>query len=109
MKTEFKLMMKCDMCYDRTSAGKRPMCATVCPSQALFFGTREQIEELRPRSTPINKFRFGDQVITTKVSMMAPRASQSQYLDVTSAMSEQTIGKNISLGVLMDALYTEES
>ena len=25
-------MMKCDMCYDRTSAGKRPMCATVCPS-----------------------------------------------------------------------------
>jgi Fe-S-cluster-containing dehydrogenase component len=26
-------MMKCDMCYDRTSVGKRPMCATVCPSQ----------------------------------------------------------------------------
>ena len=29
------LMMKCDMCYDRTSVGLRPMCATVCPSQAL--------------------------------------------------------------------------
>jgi Fe-S-cluster-containing dehydrogenase component len=27
-----QLMMKCDMCYDRTSVGKRPMCATVCPS-----------------------------------------------------------------------------
>src|SRR5262245_34040289 len=27
MKTEFRLMMKCDMCYDRTSAGKKPMCA----------------------------------------------------------------------------------
>ena len=38
-----KIMMKCDMCYDRTSVGKKPMCATVCPSQALFFGTREQI------------------------------------------------------------------
>ena len=37
------LMMKCNMCYDRTSAGKKPMCATVCPSGALFFGTREQI------------------------------------------------------------------
>ena len=36
-----KIMMKCDMCYDRTSVGKKPMCATVCPSQALFFGTRE--------------------------------------------------------------------
>ena len=29
MKTEFELMMKCDMCYDRTSVGKKPMCATV--------------------------------------------------------------------------------
>src|SRR5262249_38188661 len=61
MKTEFHLMMKCDMCYDRTSAGKRPMCATVCPSGALFFGTREQVEQLRPRSTPVNQFRFGQQ------------------------------------------------
>jgi len=108
MKTEFKLMMKCDMCYDRTSAGKRPMCATVCPSQALFYGTLEKLQELRPRSTPINKFRFGDQVITTKVSMLAPRTSRSEYIDVTSAMSEQTIGKNISLNVLMDTLYMGE-
>jgi len=108
MKTEFKLMMKCDMCYDRTSAGKRPMCATVCPSQALFYGTLEKLQELRPRSRPINQFRFGDQVITTRVSMMAPRSSQSEYIDVTSAMSEQTIGKNISLNVLMDALFTGE-
>ena len=43
-----QIMMKCDMCYDRSSVGKKPMCATVCPSQALFFGTREQIEQLRP-------------------------------------------------------------
>ena len=52
-------MMKCDMCYDRTSVGKKPMCATVCPSQALFFGTREQIEQLRPMSMPTNRFQFG--------------------------------------------------
>ena len=32
---EYEQMMKCDMCYDRTSVGKKPMCATVCPSQAL--------------------------------------------------------------------------
>ena len=31
------LMMKCNMCYDRTSAGKKPMCATVCPSGALVL------------------------------------------------------------------------
>ena len=40
-------MIKCDMCYDRTSVGKKPMCATVCPSQALFFGTPEEIAEQR--------------------------------------------------------------
>src|ERR1041385_8834203 len=34
-KTEINQMMKCDMCYDRTSIGKRPMCPTVCPSGAF--------------------------------------------------------------------------
>ena len=68
-----KIMMKCDMCYDRSSVGKKPMCATVCPSQALFFGTREQIEQLRPLSTPVNTFQFGNQTITTQVYMMVPR------------------------------------
>jgi Fe-S-cluster-containing dehydrogenase component len=102
MKTELKLMMKCDLCYDRTSVGKKPMCATVCPSQALFFGTREQIEQLRPRSTPINRFQFGEQTITTKVNMMVPRIGQTEYIDVTSAMDEETMGKNIMLNVLMN-------
>ena len=37
---EFEQMMKCDMCYDRTSVGKKPMCATVCPSQALSYANR---------------------------------------------------------------------
>lgn len=76
------------------------MCATVCPSQALMFGTREQIDELRPRSAPINHFRFGEQIITTKVNMMAPRAGSVEYVDVTAAMSEQAIGKKITLNIL---------
>jgi Fe-S-cluster-containing dehydrogenase component len=87
MHTEFELMMKCDMCYDRTSVGKKPMCATVCPSQALFYGTREEIDRLRPRSTPVRQFRFGQQVITTKVAMMVPRAAQVEHVDVASAMN----------------------
>ncbi|HEY7180443.1 MAG TPA: 4Fe-4S dicluster domain-containing protein [Blastocatellia bacterium] len=104
MKTELRLMMKCDMCYDRTSAGKKPMCATVCPSGALFFGTREQIERLRPRSTPVNQFRFGDQVITTKVNTMTPKVAHAEYVDVTAAMNEGAIGKEITLNVLMNGL-----
>jgi Fe-S-cluster-containing dehydrogenase component len=100
MKTEFKLMMKCDMCYDRTSAGKKPMCATVCPSGALFFGTREQVEQLRPRSQPVNEFRFGDQTITTKVNVMTPRAARTEYVDVTASLDEGVIGKEVTFNIL---------
>jgi len=88
MNTGMNLMMKCDMCYDRTSVGKKPMCASVCPSQALFFGTREEIEKLRPRSRPIQRFQFGAQTITTKVNMMVPKESRHEDLDVTAAMYE---------------------
>ncbi|MBL0738262.1 4Fe-4S dicluster domain-containing protein [Flavobacterium sp. GN10] len=72
---EYDLMMKCTMCYDRTSVGKKPMCATVCPSGALFYGTREQIEEMRPNSTPINNFIFGQEKVKTKVNIMMPKGS----------------------------------
>src|SRR4026209_402588 len=74
-----KIRMKCDMCYDRTSVGKKPMCATVCPSQALFFGSREQIAQLRPLSAPINQFQFGAQVVTTRVFMMVPRTTAAAH------------------------------
>lgn len=91
MNTRMNLMMKCDMCYDRTSNGKKPMCASVCPSQALFFGTRDEIETLRPRSRPVNQFRFGNQVIITKVHMMVPKESVVENVDVTSALYEPTL------------------
>jgi Fe-S-cluster-containing dehydrogenase component len=97
-----QLMFKCDMCYDRSSVGKKPMCATVCPSQALFFGTREEIERLRPRSTPINTFQFGRQTITTKVNMMVPRTATVQHVDVLSAMHEEPSGRRVNLTVLAD-------
>jgi Fe-S-cluster-containing dehydrogenase component len=92
MMSELDLMMKCDMCYDRTSTGKKPMCATVCPSQALFYGTREEIERLRQRSRPINEFQFGRQRISTRVQMMVSRASPVEHLDVTSAMHDPSCG-----------------
>lgn len=85
-----QIMMKCDMCYDRSSVGKKPMCATVCPSQALFFGTREQILALRPQSMPTNRFRFGDQTIDTRVNVMVPRReARPPLVDVTAAMDAQ--------------------
>jgi Fe-S-cluster-containing dehydrogenase component len=92
-------MMKCDMCYDRTSVGKKPMCATVCPSQALFFGTREQIEQLRPLSSPVNRFQFGAQTITTRVFAMVPDAiaQRAPIVDVTAAMDERPRERSVML------------
>jgi len=99
------LMMKCDMCYDRTSVGKKPMCATVCPSQALFFGTREEVERLRQRSRPVNQFRFGEQSIKTKVNMMVPKESTTEQIDVTEFMHEPDRPRSIRLAVMDDAMY----
>lgn len=69
-----QLMMKCDMCYDRTTAGKKPMCATVCPSQALSFTTRESFARTR-RGVAVNEWRFGDEVVRTKVFVVAPEGT----------------------------------
>lgn len=94
-----QIMMKCDMCYDRTSVGKRPMCATVCPSQALFYGTRAEIAQLRPLSRPVNTFQFGAQTITTRVFTMLPRAAAARQplVDVTAALDEGPQGRGTGL------------
>ena len=74
-------MMKCDYCYDRTSAGKRPMCATVCPSQALAFTTLEEIQATR-RGVAVNEWHFGDEVVRTKVYVVVPPGTRSVAVDL---------------------------
>jgi len=74
-------MMKCDMCYDRTSLGKRPMCVTVCPSGALAFLTRDEIAGRR-RERPTNLFGFGRQTVRTKVQLMVPQGVADVEMDV---------------------------
>lgn len=107
MNTGMNLMMKCDMCYDRTSVGKKPMCASVCPSQALFFGTPEEIEKLRPLSRPIHRFQFGAQTITTKVNMMVPRDASIDPIDVTGAIHESTAPGSAVVDPMMTNLLAE--
>jgi Fe-S-cluster-containing dehydrogenase component len=104
MNTRLNLMMKCDMCYDRTSVGLKPMCASVCPSQALAYGTRSDMEALRPRSKPVNAFRFGAQLIRTKVNVMVPSESPAEIVDVTAAMYEPSVGHE-----LLDELFEQEA
>jgi len=77
----YDLMMKCNMCYDRTSAGKKPMCATVCPTQALYYGTREEMARMRPNSSPVNNFIFGREKVSTKVNIMMPKGATVLRVD----------------------------
>ncbi len=74
---DFDLMMKCDMCYDRTSQGLAPMCASVCPSQALWFGTQEKFADTR-RGTLTNEFQFGNETVRTRVHTVVDEAGPLQ-------------------------------
>jgi Fe-S-cluster-containing dehydrogenase component len=84
-KVEIDQMMKCDMCYDRTSIGKKPMCATVCPSGALYYGPREFIERHRQEKA-VNEFQFGQQTIRTKVNIMTSKNAERVDIDVLEFM-----------------------
>lgn len=80
-------MLKCDMCYDRTSIGLKPMCATVCPSETLFFGPKSVVEAMR-KNKANNQFRFGRQTIRTKVYLMTDSSEKAVEMDVTDFMSQ---------------------
>jgi Fe-S-cluster-containing dehydrogenase component len=68
-------MMKCDLCFDRTSQGLAPMCASVCPSEALWYGTPEEFAARRPGQL-INDFAFGQQQVRTGVATVVDDRSQ---------------------------------
>lgn len=86
---DFELMMKCDMCYDRTSVGLKPMCATVCPSQALSYLPAETIAQNR-RGQPVNDFRFGNEHVGTMVSMIAPAETAAIAVDAADYIWESS-------------------
>ena len=100
--------MKCDQCYDRTSVGKLPMCASVPePGSVLRHGGRNR--RLRPNSAPINTFQFGAQTITTRTRMLVPKNNVPEQLDVLSAMYQPTIGNVIEEDLLLDATNSEDA
>jgi Fe-S-cluster-containing dehydrogenase component len=91
MMSEIDLMMKCDLCLDRTSVGGKPMCASVCPSEALWYGTPDEFAAGR-RGVLGSGFVFGNQPVTTKVrvvldespgplDVLAGRLAPQQWLD----------------------------
>jgi Fe-S-cluster-containing dehydrogenase component len=103
MNTRVGLMMKCDLCYDRTSEGLRPMCASVCPSGALHYGTREEMERLRPASRPASEFQFGRQTIRTRVNMMVP-ARGPRLIDVLAGLRGTPVSHEVTDDVFDDVM-----
>jgi Fe-S-cluster-containing dehydrogenase component len=77
-------MMKCDMCYDRTAVGQKPMCASVCPSEALWFGTPEEFAATRA-GTLVNEWWFGNQYVATKVRTVADNPGAIDVLAASGA------------------------
>ena len=98
-------MMKCDMCYDRTSVGLQADVRHGLPEPGAGLrharGDRAAAAALASRST---RFQFGQQTIRTKVNMMVPRDAAADIVDVTAAMHEPTIGHD-----MLDDVFAEIS
>ena len=68
------------MCWDRTSEGLKPMCASVCPTGAITFGKYEDVIPTR-RTKPVNTHVFGNQRVETKVYLMLPTDADEVSVD----------------------------
>jgi len=86
-------MRKCNLCYDRTSQGKGPMCATVCPTQAIFYGTYEEwlvAGRAKQGAKPVNIFYFGRQRVQTRNYVVM--SEQDEALDLMAMAEEADLG-----------------
>lgn len=91
-------MQKCNLCYDRTAQGKGPMCATVCPTQAIFYGTYEEWVAAgrgQQGAKPINTFFFGRQRVQTRNYVVV--GEQENDLDLLSLVEEADLGWHANL------------
>ncbi|PYM13075.1 MAG: 4Fe-4S ferredoxin, partial [Verrucomicrobia bacterium] len=61
----------------------------VCPSGALFFGPREDIEKYR-REKPVNEFQFGRQRVRTKVNIMTAPENDVLPIDIADFLPRET-------------------
>lgn len=86
-------MRKCNMCYDRTSQGKGPMCTTVCPTQAIYYGTYEEFiaaGRTQQGAKPVNQFQFGTQPVRTRNYVVM--TDQDETLDLMALAAEAQLG-----------------
>lgn len=56
------LIMKCDFCYDKTKEGKLPACLSICPVEALTYGTRKELVMIAHNRIKRNPDRYVNHV-----------------------------------------------
>ena len=80
MNTRMNLMMKCDMCYDRTSVGQEADVRVGLPQPgAALRHARGGARGCGLARAILNTFRFGNQTITTKVNMLVPKRAAVEH------------------------------
>jgi Fe-S-cluster-containing dehydrogenase component len=89
-----RLMRKCNLCYDRTVVGLPPMCASVCPTQAIFYGTYEEwlaAGRAEQGAKPVNVFYFGRQRVRTRNYVVMRR--EDDALDLLELAQRASLGE----------------
>src|SRR5690349_10486920 len=93
-----RYMRKCNLCYDRTSVGLPPMCASVCPTQAIFYGTYEEwvaAGRAEQGARPVNVFYFGRQRVRTRNYVVM--TEDHRTLDLLAIAEEASLGQDREL------------
>jgi hypothetical protein len=70
------------------------MCATVCPTQAIFYGTYEEwlaAGRAEQGAKPINTFYFGQQRVRTRNYVVMTK--EDEALDLMALAEEVSLGK----------------
>jgi hypothetical protein len=74
------------------------MCATVCPTQAIFYGTYEEWNAAgrgRQGAKPVNTFFFGRQRVRTRNYVVV--GGQEEELDLLALVAESDLGWHADL------------
>ena len=56
------MIMKCDFCIERTKEGKVPACVSICPVEALTYGSRTELVKIARERIKRNPDRYVDHI-----------------------------------------------